>query len=221
MFSFLFFLPRAPLAHSLFLAGALLPLGAVPSSATETSTTAPAWAATPVSSSASVPGAATIDDFSSATRHGAARFVVDDRALGSHSHATLACKNGVLAVRGELAPGRGVPAFISVPLGLAADWRPVDASAWTGVRLRVKILKGVLTVQVASAGITNFDYHTSGPVAAGREAFQEVRVPFASMKRAWSEQTPLDLKAVTSVNLVAFGMTQDAFAYEVDEIGFY
>jgi len=41
------------------------------------------------------------------------------------------------------------------------------------------------------------------------------------MKRAWSEQTVLNLKSITSVNLVSFGLAKDAFAYEVDEIGFY
>ena len=41
------------------------------------------------------------------------------------------------------------------------------------------------------------------------------------MKRAWSEQTTLNLKSITSVNLVSFGIAKDAFAYEVDEIGFY
>jgi hypothetical protein len=48
-----------------------------------------------------------------------------------------------------------------------------------------------------------------------------VRVPFADMKRAWSAQTPLNVKLVTSVNLVAFAMAPGKFAYEVDEIGFY
>ncbi len=41
------------------------------------------------------------------------------------------------------------------------------------------------------------------------------------MKRAWSEQIVLNLKSITSVNLVSFGLAKDAFAYEVDEIGFY
>jgi hypothetical protein len=74
---------------------------------------------------------------------------------------------------------------------------------------------------VSSAEITNFDFHTSAPIARKPGDFQEVRIPFAAMKRAWSEQTPLDLKAITSVNLVASGMAPGEFAYEVDEIGFY
>lgn len=202
MFSLLAFLPRVPLAR-FFLLAPLVSLG------------------TALASAAPAPAPGLVDDFSSATMHGAPRLVITDKDLGSQSHAELACADGVLTVRGELVPGRGLPAFISVPLVLAADLRAEDVSAYAGVRLRVKVRQGLLTVQVASAAITNFDYHTSAPVAAASDAFQEVRIPFKSLKRAWSEQTPLDLTTITSVNLVAFGMAKGDFAYEVDEIGFY
>ncbi len=118
-------------------------------------------------------------------------------------------------------PGRGVPAFISQVSFLAAGGKPSDLTGREGVRLRVKVIKGILCVQIASAGITNFDYHTSTPITGKRGEFQEVRVPFKDLKRAWSPQIALDLKSLTSVNLVSFGMARDAFAYEVDEIGFY
>jgi hypothetical protein len=162
-----------------------------------------------------------LDDFSDAKRNGSERFLVTDKDVGSKSHATQSCEGGVLVVEGELIPGRGVPAFISVPLVLAPDAAPQDMSACQGVRLRVKVKKGILSVQVASADVQNFDFHTSGPVTGKPGAFQEVRIPFKDMKRGWSEQTPLNLKAITSVNLVAFGLAKDTFAYEVDEIGFY
>lgn len=164
---------------------------------------------------------ALLDDFSDVRRHGAERLLFNDQDLGSQSHATQTCADGVLTVVGELVPGRGVPAFVSVPLLLSADAQPQDASGYEGVRLRVKVNKGILSIQVAGAEITNFDYHTGGPVAGKRGEFQEVRIPFKDMKRAWSEQTPLNLKTITSVNLVAFGTARGAFAYEVDEIGFY
>jgi hypothetical protein len=119
-----------------------------------------------------------------------------------------------------LKPGRGAPAFISIPLLLTPEGKPADVGAYTGVRLRVKANQGPLTVQVSTADITNFDYH-SAPVVAKRGEWVEVRVPFADLKRAWSEQTALNTKLVTSVNLVSFAMAPVAFAYEVDEIGFY
>ncbi len=120
-----------------------------------------------------------------------------------------------------MVPGRGVPAFISVPLPLAPDGSPTDLSGYQGVRLRVKLGAGNLSVQVASSEIQNFDFHTSAPIAREGDGFQEVRIPFASMHRAWSEQIPLNLKLITSVNLVSFGVVKDTFAYEVDEVCFY
>lgn len=166
--------------------------------------------------------AALVDDFANSdqTARGAARLLFTDKDVGSQSQATQRCENGVLLVEGNLAPGRGAPAFISIPLLLTPDAQPQDLSARTGVRLKVKVTKGMLSVQVASADVTNFDYHTA-PVAGKRGEFVEVRVPFKDLKRAWSEQTPLNAAAITSVNLVAFGMAPGAFAYEVDEIGFY
>ena len=164
-----------------------------------------------------------LDDYSDPTRNknGVERLLIDDKALGSKSQATQKCENGVLSVKGDLVPGRGVPAFISEVSLLSADGKPKDLTGCQGVRLRVKVTKGILCVQVSSSEIANFDYHTGAPIAGKRGEFQEVRIPFKEMKRAWSEQTVLNLKSITSVNLVSFGLAKDAFAYEVDEIGFY
>jgi len=164
-----------------------------------------------------------LDDYSDPTRNknGVERLLIDDKAAGSKSQATQKCENGVLSVKGDLVPGRGVPAFISEVSLLSADGKPKDLTGYQGVRLRVKVTKGILCVQVSSSEIANFDYHTGAPIAGKRGEFQEVRIPFKEMKRAWSEQTVLNLKSITSVNLVSFGIAKDAFAYEVDEIGFY
>ncbi len=164
-----------------------------------------------------------LDDYSDpkSNKHGVERLLIDDKAAGSTSTATQKCENGVLIVRGDLVPGRGVPAFISQVSLLSAEGKPKDLTGYTGVRLKVKVTRGILCVQVGTAEITNFDYHTGVPIAGKRGEFQEVRIPFKDMKRAWSEQTALNVKSITSVNLVSFGMAKDAFAYEVDEIGFY
>jgi hypothetical protein len=164
-----------------------------------------------------------LDDYSDPKRNknGIERLLIDDKGAGSSSQATQKCENGVLLVKGDLVPGRGVPAFISLVSLLSADGKPKDMSGYQGVRLRVKVTKGILCVQVGSSEITNYDYHTGAPIAGKRGEFQEVRVAFKDMKRAWSEQTALNLKSITSVNLVSFGMAKDAFVYEVDEIGFY
>ena len=164
-----------------------------------------------------------LDDYSDAkrNRNGAERLLIDDQSAGSQSRATVKCADGVLSVHGDLVPGRGVPAFISAVSLLSEEGKPKDMTDYQGVRLRVKVLKGTLCVQVATSTVTNFDYHASAPIAGKGGDFQEVRIPFKAMKRAWSEQTALNLETVTSVNLVSFGLARDAFAYEVDEIGFY
>ena len=165
---------------------------------------------------------ALLDNFSDAHRNAAGleRVIVTDKEAGGASHATQTCQDGVLAVQGELLPGRGMPAFISLVSLLAPGAKPQDVSAYQGVKLRVKVKQGILAVQVGSAEIQNFDYHTSAPLVRSDD-FQEVRIPFKDLKRAWSEQIPLNLKSVTCVNLVAAGMAKGSFAYEIDEIGFY
>lgn len=164
-----------------------------------------------------------LDDYSDSktNRNGVGRLLIDDKAAGSASTATQKCENGVLVVKGDLVPGRGVPAFISLVSLLNAEGKAKDLTGYTGVRLKVKVSKGILCVQVGSSEITNFDYHTGAPIPGQRGEFQEVRIPFKDLKRAWSEQTPLNLKSITSVNLVSFGLSKETFAYEVDEIGFY
>jgi hypothetical protein len=166
---------------------------------------------------------ALLDDFSDSTRNrlGIERFLVDDKALGGQSQATQKCEGSVLAVHGELIPGRGAPAFISLVSLMAPDGKPQDLTGYEGIRLRLKVGKGIVSVQVSSFEIQNFDYHTSAPIAGKPDEFQEVRIPFKEMKRAWSEQTALNLKTITSINLVASGMAKSAFSYNVDEIGFY
>ncbi|MFO1458140.1 MAG: CIA30 family protein [Verrucomicrobiota bacterium] len=178
----------------------------------------------PFTGSASAEGVAwVLDDYSDPklNRYGVERLLIDDRTAGSKSKATLSCEKGILRVQGDLVPGRGVPAFISQVSLLAPEGKARDLSGYQGIRLRVKVIKGILCVQIGSTEITNFDYHTSAPIAGGRGEFQEVRMPFKDMKRAWSEPTALNLGSITSVNLVSFGMARDAFAYEVDELGFY
>lgn len=164
-----------------------------------------------------------LDDYSDPklNKHDVERLLINDKEAGSSSQATQQCENGVLILKGDLVPGRGVPAFISLVSPLVAGGKSKDMTGYTGVRLRVKVTKGILCVQVASTEITNFDFHTSAPIAGKRGEFQEVRIPFKDLKRAWSEQVALNLKSITSVNLVSFGLAKDAFAYEVDEIGFY
>lgn len=164
-----------------------------------------------------------LDDYSDprANKLGVERMLVDDKGLGGRSKATLKCEDGVLSVSGDLAPGRGAPAFVSYVSLLAEGGKARDLTGYEGVKLRVKVIKGSLSVQVGSTVVTNFDYHTSAPIPGTGGAFQEVRIPFKDLRRGWSPQTPLDVKTITTLNLVSFGMAAGSFAYQIDELGFY
>lgn len=177
----------------------------------------------PITSVRAANVAAVLDNCANAqlNARGAARILITDKDLGGHSAATETCQGGILAVKGELAPGRGQPGFVTMVSLLTPTGQPEDLSRYQGVRLRVKVTQGNLSVQVGSSDITNFDYHTSAPLVRDPAGFQEVRVPFSSLKRMWSEQVPLNTKVVTSVNLVAAGMAPGPFAYEVESLGFY
>lgn len=130
-------------------------------------------------------------------------------------------KDGIVAMKGTLTPGRGSPRFISIPLILTADGSPQDVSQYEGIRILVKVSQGTLMIQVASSEIVNFDFHTSAPLTRQLSEFTEVRIPFADLKQIWTAQTPLNLQTITSINLVSAGMTPGTFAYEIDEIAFY
>src|SRR6266436_3722915 len=97
-----------------------------------------------------------LDDYSDPKRNknGVERLLIDDKTIGSQSQATQKCENGVLTVKGDLVPGRGVPAFISEVSPLSADGKPKDLTGYQGVRLRVKVTKGILYVQVSSSEVT-------------------------------------------------------------------
>lgn len=163
----------------------------------------------------------TLDDFSDATLTSleTARMVVNDAGVGGQSTAKLSTDGEALRMEGTLAPGRGMPGFVSLVLLLSADGQARDLSAYEGIHLRVRVAKGNLQVLAASAEVNNFDYHAMALQRSGD--FEEIKVPFAELKRVWSEQTPLNLATITSINLVASGMQAGPFLYEIDEIGFY
>lgn len=165
---------------------------------------------------------ALLDDFSDAQRTNAGidRLVIDDAALGGRSKARLSTEAGVLSVSGEIDPARGQPGFVSIVLLLAPDGKPQDLSRFEGIRIRVEATQGMLSVLAASTEVENYDYHASF-VTRSSDGLQEIRIPFSTMKRLWSEQTRLNLGTVASINLVASGLEKGTFAYKVDEIGFY
>jgi hypothetical protein len=164
-----------------------------------------------------------IDDFSDPKTNslGIARVFVDDTSAGGQTRVQQSVDGGVLSANGEILPPRGQPGWASTVLLLNPQGLPQDASAYAGIRLLVRVNKGNLSVSANSSEITNFDYHAAQVTRQPDNAFHEVRIPFSQMKRAWSEQTPLNTKTLTSLSLVAFDIQPGSFDFEIDEISFY
>ena len=164
-----------------------------------------------------------IDDFSDTTNNNLSiprQFLNDTLAGGSTTTAQEVAK-GIITAKGEIIPPRGQPGWASMILPLDSQSLPKDASAFEGVRLLIKINSGSMSISANSTEITNFDYHAAPIAVTADGRFHEVKVPFVTMKRAWSEQTPLNTKTINSLSIVAFGLQKSTFDFAVDEVSFY
>ncbi len=167
--------------------------------------------------------APTIDTFDNAANNslGYQRQLITDTVAGGSSTATQTLANGVVTLKGEIVPARGQLGWVSYVVPLDAQGGAQDASAFEGVLLRVKLNKGNLSVSVNSTEVTNFDYHAA-PIAVIQDGeFHTLKVPFNSLKRAWSEQTVLNPETVNGISIVAYAVQQDSFDFALDSISFY
>lgn len=164
-----------------------------------------------------------IDDFSDAKYNnlGIPRQFLNDTITGGNTTSEQGIAKGVISLTGEIVPPRGQPGWASAVLLLDPENLPRDASAFEGIRMLVKISSGNMSLSANSTEITNFDYHAA-PVAVSADGkFHEVKIPFDSMKRAWSEPVPLNTKTISSLSIVAYGVQKSAFHFEIDEVSFY
>ena len=164
-----------------------------------------------------------VDDFSHPENNslGIPRQFVNDTVAGGSTSTQQHVSGGVLSVRGDIAPARGQPGWASSVLLLDPEGLPRDASAFEGIRLLVKINKGNLSISANSTEVTNFDYHAAQVLVTADGKFHEVKIPFTSMQRAWSEQTPLNTSTIASLSLVAFDVQKGSCDFAVDEVAFY
>jgi len=165
----------------------------------------------------------TIDDFSHPDINslGIARQFFDDTSAGGQTRTQYGVDEGVFSATGEIQPPRGQPGWASAVLLLDPQGRPQDASAYQGIRLLVRVNTGNLSVSANSSEITNFDFHAAPVSRQSDDEFHEVRIPFTQMKRAWSEQIPLNTRTLTSLSLIAYDIQKGTFDFEIDEISFY
>ncbi len=168
-------------------------------------------------------GTAVVDAFDSATQnsYGFDRIFMTDAMAGGGSQSETKVHSGVMHVTGKITPPRGQPGWASSVLPLAPMGEAPDLSEYQGVRLLVKLNSGSLSLSANSNEVTNFDYHAAQVVLRSDGEFHEVKVPFDSMKRMWSEQTALNPKTVNSLSIVAFGLQPGEFDFELDEVSFY
>jgi len=164
-----------------------------------------------------------IDDFSNAENNsfGIARQFINDTVAGGGTTTQQSVSDGIMSIKGEIAPPRGQPGWASTVFIFNQKNLPVDASAFEGIRLLVKINSGNMSLSANSTKVTNFDYHAAQVTVAADNKFHEVKIPFDSMKRAWSEQTKLETETINGLSIVAFNLQKGAFDFEVDEVSFY
>lgn len=164
-----------------------------------------------------------VDDFSNNTNNslGLPRQFMNDTMVGGSTKTELGIENGVMHLTGEIVPPRGQPGWASTVLLLDGEGQPIDASGHKGIRMRVKINSGSISISANSIEVDNFDYHSSVVEAPSDGKFHEVNIPFDSLKRSWSEQTKLNTQTINSLSIVAFGIQKSPFDYEIDEVSFY
>lgn len=164
-----------------------------------------------------------VDSFDDATNNslGFQRQLVTDAMAGGKSTATHSVEEGVAVVKGDITPARGQLGWASFVLPLDDQGRGQDADAYEGVLLKIKLTKGNLSVSVNSTEVTNFDFHAMPVTVTNDGEFHEVKVPFNSLKRAWSEPTPLNAETVNAISIVAYGVQPESFNFALDEVSFY
>ena len=164
-----------------------------------------------------------IDDFSDPKNNslGFERQFINDTVSGGQTNMEQDFDEGVFSAKGDISPPRGQPGWASTVLLFENQGLPQDASAYEGIRLLVRVNKGNLSISANSSEITNFDYHAAPVTRQSDGEFHEVMIPFTEMKRAWSEQTKLNTKTLTSLSIVAFDIQQGSFDFEIDEVSFY
>lgn len=176
-----------------------------------------------VSSAIANPIPSTLDDFNDEKQNSLKidRMFLDDTTAGGKTSTSYTVSDGILSAKGDIAPPRGQPGWASAIFLLQAQGQGQDLSQYEGILIKIRVKKGNISISANSTEVVNFDYHTAQIARKGGDEFQEVKIPFASMKRAWSEQTKLNTKSIASLSLVAFDLQAGSFDFDVDEISFY
>ena len=155
------------------------------------------------------------------TNFGQPRMLLTDTTAGGKTIGKADVTNGTIHLSGNIVPPRGQPGWSSLVLPLSPMGKPQDVSQFSGIRLSLKVNSGNISVSANSLDITNFDYHSAQVAVSNDGNFHEVKIPFKSMKRIWSEQTELNPKTLNSLSIVAYSPQKATFDFIIDEVSFY
>lgn len=142
-----------------------------------------------------------------------------DTAWGGKSTMSVVYSNGVMQVSGKATPIAGRPALAGLSLAFSDD-APVDLTAFTGVRVRMKSSTGPLQLKIVTKDISNYDYHAV--TIPTIDVPRTLEFPFTAFKQQWSAPIAWTGKDVGAIALwvSAFGAAAD-FDFTIDSIELY
>lgn len=165
---------------------------------------------------------ALLDDFESGTLTsalGTTWRVYRDEVVGGTSTADVLVSGGVLRVEATIRPAPGGIGFIELALPLDESGAPRDVSAFDGVRVRLRVWRGILALKIQTAEVTNHDH--PAVLLGPSEAVLDLMLPFPEFGPLWSPATPWTGRRVLGLALSAGGTEAGEVAYEIEEIAFY
>ncbi|MEL6853376.1 MAG: CIA30 family protein [Bacteroidota bacterium] len=144
---------------------------------------------------------------------------ISDKSQGGNSVIRMKVAEEKAHIQGSLKPRQGGFGWAGLSHEFVGAGKPVDLSAYTGIKLRLKINKGSVYVSMQDMRVTNFDYHMS-MLPRGTGEWQEVELPFDKFRQFFSDPISWDGKAVQGLMVGASGMAGD-FDFEIDYIKLY
>lgn len=164
-----------------------------------------------------------IDNFSDTTNnnYGFPRQFLNDSMMGGKTVAAQEMKDNKIHLSGNIVPARGQLGWSSTVFLLEGQDIGKDLSAYKGIKVRLKLNTGSLSISANSTEITNFDYHSTVLAVPVDGKYHDISVPFDSLKRAWSAQTTLNTASINSISIVAFGLQPSDYDFVIENISLY
>ena len=142
-----------------------------------------------------------------------------DTAWGGASTLRTEKQGGMLRVLGTMKAGKGMPGLAGISLQLDSLGTFYDVRGYEGIRLRIKVVKGTLTLKLLTAGVKNYDFHAVA--IAKKPGMQTLELPFATFRQLWSAQIPWSGMDMRGVALWVSGFGAEEYDFTIDSIELY